>query len=107
MYMWNDEDPIDEDPMMQLIFGVETTVMTIFSSGTRIRCLHFLASTVSNFSWDVGSNLYCLGILPVDCHTRSCVYIGALQWLAENQGTKVIYRNRSTCRQISQEITID
>ena len=25
--MWNDEDPIDEDPMMQLIFGVGTTVM--------------------------------------------------------------------------------
>ena len=25
--MWNDEDPIDEDPMTQLIFGVESTVM--------------------------------------------------------------------------------
>ena len=25
--MCNDEDPIDEDPMTQLIFGVESTVM--------------------------------------------------------------------------------
>ena len=27
--MWNDEDPIDEDPMTQLIFGVQTTVNQI------------------------------------------------------------------------------
>ena len=41
--MWNDEDPIDEDPVMQLIFGVETTVMPVI-----LICNELFVSTITS-----------------------------------------------------------